>query len=63
MLSLAFLQSKQIVFVCSTKLIERSSRTLSDLGRELGWKPDKSGQDFKNHFLDEARLVACENKQ
>ncbi|KAF8850555.1 NAD(P)-binding protein [Acephala macrosclerotiorum] len=34
-----------------------NSRTTSDLARELGWKPVKTEQDFKSHFLEEAKLI------
>ncbi|CCD45558.1 putative nad dependent epimerase dehydratase family protein [Botrytis cinerea BcDW1] len=34
-----------------------NSRTKADLARELGWKPMKTEQDFKNHFLQEAKLI------
>jgi hypothetical protein len=34
-----------------------SSRTSSVLRRELGWKPEKTGQDFKNTFLEEAKVI------
>ena len=45
-------------FVDSTLLMRLpSSRTKSDLARELGWKPVKTEQDFKNHFLAEAKLI------
>jgi len=34
-----------------------SARTISDVGRQLGWKSLKTEQDFKNHVLAEARLI------
>ena len=37
--------------------IKSSSRTVSDIGFSMGWKPVKTDQDFKMHFLEEARLV------
>ncbi|KAH7408891.1 hypothetical protein BKA64DRAFT_383831 [Cadophora sp. MPI-SDFR-AT-0126] len=34
-----------------------NSRTVSDIGFSLGWKPVKTDADFKAHFLEEAKLV------
>ncbi|TVY27824.1 Uncharacterized protein LHYA1_G003089 [Lachnellula hyalina] len=36
-----------------------NSRTLSDVSHELGWREEKTEQDFKNQFLEEARLVVA----
>ncbi|KAH8763949.1 hypothetical protein F5882DRAFT_383431 [Hyaloscypha sp. PMI_1271] len=36
-----------------------SSRTNSEVGRELGWQPQKTKEDFKNHFLEEAGLIVA----
>ncbi|KAL5318042.1 hypothetical protein ACEPPN_015146 [Leptodophora sp. 'Broadleaf-Isolate-01'] len=34
-----------------------NSRTVSDIGFSLGWKPVKTEDDFKAHFVEEAKLV------
>ncbi|PVH78051.1 hypothetical protein DL98DRAFT_517023 [Cadophora sp. DSE1049] len=34
-----------------------NSRTVSDVGFSLGWKPLKTEADFKAHFLQEAKLI------
>jgi hypothetical protein len=40
-----------------------SSRTVSEVSKELGWKPLKTDGDFRKHFLEEAKLiVAAETK-
>ena len=36
-----------------------SPRTNSEVGRELGWQPQKTKEDFKNHFLEEAGLIVA----
>ncbi|TVY45303.1 Uncharacterized protein LOCC1_G003149 [Lachnellula occidentalis] len=36
-----------------------NSRTSSDVSHELGWREEKTEQDFKKHFLEEARLVVA----
>jgi len=36
-----------------------SSRTTSVVSRELGWKPQKTDEDFRKHFLEEAGLVVA----
>ncbi|TVY56105.1 Uncharacterized protein LCER1_G001958 [Lachnellula cervina] len=36
-----------------------NSRTSSDVSHELGWREEKTEQDFKNHFIEEARLVVA----
>lgn len=35
----------------------RSSRTDSDVGKAFGWKPVHTEQDFKDHFLEEAKII------
>jgi hypothetical protein len=39
-----------------------SSRTRADLARELGWQPQKTEEDFKKHFLEEAQLIMRESE-
>lgn len=34
-----------------------SSRTSSDVGYELGWREEKAKEDFKKHFLEEAKFI------
>lgn len=34
-----------------------NSRTRSDIGISMGWTPVKKEEDFKKHFLEEAKLV------
>jgi len=34
-----------------------NSRTKSDVSRELGWVPQKTDDDFKRHFIAEAKLT------
>jgi hypothetical protein len=36
-----------------------SSRTNSEISRELGWQPQKTEEDFKIHFLEEAGLIVA----
>ena len=38
-----------------------SVRTSADVARSLGWKPKKSREGFKDHFLDEWKLVVRED--
>ena len=35
----------------------RSSRTESELGRSLGWRPRGSDRDFTNHFQTEVEKM------
>jgi hypothetical protein len=37
-----------------------SSRTVPDASVALGWKPKKTEDDFKNHFLQEAKMIVEE---
>ncbi|KAE9362934.1 NAD(P)-binding protein [Stipitochalara longipes BDJ] len=36
-----------------------NSRTTPEVSRGLGWEPQKTEEDFQNHFLEEARLVVA----
>jgi hypothetical protein len=36
-----------------------SSRTVSEVSKELGWKPQKTDEDFREHFLEEAKLIVA----
>ena len=45
--------------LCAANLWPDSSRTSSELSRELGWTPQKTERDFKDHFLEEAGLIVA----
>ena len=50
----------QLLFgLCWANVWFYSSRTNSEVGRELGWQPQKTKEDFKNHFLEEAGLIVA----
>jgi nucleoside-diphosphate-sugar epimerase len=49
--------SKYVVIEFRNCINTNSSRTQSDIGHELGWMPQKTSTDFKNHFLEEVRLI------
>lgn len=40
-------------------LIWASSRTQSDVGHELGWREEKTAENFKDHFLELAKTIVA----